>query len=166
MRTLLGLVVLGSASLLLGACGGDSGDSTCQLRGEVSGAVSWKSSAQDPACLIPFAFSSGGLEMDYRPLQESISQFDVEVPGIKKDLTGPFPAQVKVRVQDGRSWSTAANACTVTVDKNVFVMDETMGKRYQLDGRGECTGTAMPSSTATGTVTIAPFTFRFPPRFL
>ena len=104
--------------------------------------------------------------MDFRPLQASIQQLVVELPTVKKGLTGPFPAQVKVRVPDGRMWSTAATACTVTVEVNSFVKDEEIGQRYQLEGRGECASEALPSSTASGTVTIAPFTFRFPPRFL
>lgn len=104
--------------------------------------------------------------MDFRPLLASIQQLVVEVPTLKKELTGPFPAQVEVRVPDGRRWSTAAAACTVTVEMNAYVDQDQFAQKYQLAGRGECASDAMPSGSAAGTVSIAPFTFRFPARFL
>lgn len=150
---------------MFAACDGGSGESTCRIQVQLAGAISWQSDSQDPACVIPFSGSTG-VEMDFRPLLASIQQLVVELPGAKKDLTGPLPAQVKVRVPDGRMWSTAAGACTVTVESNSFVEQEQFAQHYQLAGRGECASAAMPAGAATGTVTIAPFTFRFPARFL
>lgn len=169
MRTLFGLVVLSSACALLGACGGDSsGDQTCAFQGALSGAVTWQSDSAAPACVIPFSSSSsGGVEMDFRPLQAPISQLVVNVSSVKAEMTGPFPASAEVRLPDNRKWTTAAAACTVTVESSTYVQTQEFGgKRYQLTGRGECAAAAMPQSPATGTVTIAPFTFRFPAQFL
>lgn len=147
------------------ACGDETRSATCQIQAELSGAVSWQSGASDPACVIPFSTSTG-VQMDYRPLAMPVQQLLVDVPGLKAGLTGSMPAKATIRHTDGRQWSTAASGCTVTVEGNDFVKDEELGKRYQLAGRGECASPAMPTGSATGTVTLAPFTFRFPPRFL
>lgn len=70
------------------------------------------------------------------------------------------------RLPDNRKCATAA-ACTVTVESSIYVATQEFGgRRYQLAGRGECEAAAMPQSPATGTVTIAPLTFRFPAQFL
>lgn len=167
MRSPTGLASLGTVFALMTstACGGGTSSSTCQLRGEVSGAVSWQSGASDPACLVPFSGSTG-VEMDFLPLQAAIQRFVVEVPTLKADQTGAFPAQLKIGLPDGRSYNTTTTACTVTIESNALVRQESLGKQYQLEGRGECAGAAMPTGSATGTVTIAPFTFRFPAQFL
>ena len=168
MRTPLGLVVLSGACALLGACGGESsGQETCALQGTLSGAVTWQSDSA-PACVSVFSSSSsGGVEMDFRPLQAPVSQLTVKVSSVKAEMTGPFPASFEVRLPDNRKWATAAAACTVTVESSTYVSTDELGsKRYQLAGRGECAAAAMPQSAATGTVTIAPFTFRFPAQYL
>ena len=82
MRTLPALSVLGTAAVIFAACDGGSGESTCRIQGQLSGAISWQSDSQDPACVIPFSGSTG-VEMDFRPLLASIQQLVVELPGAK-----------------------------------------------------------------------------------
>lgn len=103
--------------------------------------------------------------MDYRPLEMDVKQFVVDLPTLQANMTGPFPAKVSVRHSDNRQWNTAMNGCTVTVETHEFVKEEEFAKKYKITGRGECANPAMPSGSASGTVTISPFTFSFPPRF-
>ena len=104
--------------------------------------------------------------MNYLFLEGDVKTVVVEVSTVKEGQTGPFPAGVEVDFRDGRKWKTAATTCTVRINEHVFEATAELGrKRYQASGDGDCAAAAMPLSGTTGTLTVAPFTFRFPPNW-
>jgi hypothetical protein len=150
-------------ALSLAACGsGGASSESCSLTAQVSGGVAW-SFADNPACLIPFGGGSG-IDMQFRPIDGEVQVFEVDVSDVKEGQTGSFPATVEVLLRDGRRWKTA-RTCTVVIDSHVFEKTEEISKAYLASGSGSCKDPAMPLSSATGTVAISPFTFRFPPRW-
>ncbi len=146
-------------SMSLG-CGGEDSESTCDLDASVSGAIDWRLS-DDPACLTPFG-SGTGTSISFMPLDGEVLAFRVEVKDIKEGQTGTFPAGVEIEARDHRRWATATTGCTVRVDSQVYKMEDQFRKQYLTSGSGECSAPAMPSSSgASGTVTVAPFSFKF-----
>src|ERR1044071_10442752 len=145
-------------SVMMAACGGGGGgDSTCELDGSTSGAVTWESNSS-PACGIPFG-GDQGREMLFLPIHEPISSFEVDVPAIHAGELGTFTATVKVRAADHGPIFTA-RMCSVTISEHSFIKDGELGRQFQAVGDGACTVEA--SEDAGSTISIAPFSFRFP----
>lgn len=154
---------VGAVALVLGGCGGDAGKTTCTFSAGVSGAVAWQSSG-DPICEIPFG-STQSTSVFFRPLDGDVELFTLVMTGLKEGQTGDVPASVKVELRDSRKWATASAGCTAHVTEQAFLQMDEFGKQYQLTGTGECAAAAMPSTGASGTLTVAPFSFYFPARF-
>lgn len=103
--------------------------------------------------------------MSYQFIDSEVARFTADVASVMGGQTGAFPAKVEILHRDGRKWSTATTGCSVILEENTFLSQDQLGKSYQTSGRGTCTGAAMPSGSATGTLTVAPFTFRFVAHF-
>lgn len=154
------LVVLG-VMMCAGCDGGGASSSSCALAASLSGAVTWTSDA-DPACGIQSGGRAGVFMGFYLPEGE-VERFVVEVEDVKEGQTGTFPASVEVKLRDGRAFETAS--CTVRIDEHTLEKEEPPSRAYLMGGSGACTGPAAPKAGSGAGATVAPFTFRFPPRW-
>ena len=152
--------MLGVALAACGGGGGAAGDGDCVIDGSTSGAVTW-SSASAPACLIPFG-GDVGIWMVYRPLDEAVFSFEVTVDTIHAGETGTFAADVAVYSDATTMYDSPT--CSVTVSEHTLVAMHAPpdADEYLIVGDGTCPD---PASGTGGSVTIAPFAFRFPARW-
>lgn len=135
----------------------DKDDTTCELSASLTGAASW-SSDRAPACLSPFAGSTG-MEIVFVPLVGTVQRFTLDIREVTEGQTGTFPGSVTVTLDDDTAWSTP-RTCAISITEHAFVRQAEPGRVFQLAGTGTC-GDPAASTGAAGMLTIQPFSFRF-----
>jgi hypothetical protein len=93
--------------------------------------------------------------VDVEPIPEMI----VDVIGLHAGDTGTFETTVFFEM-DIRGFTS--NGCSVVISENYYRRDVDGAREFQLAGDGSC---EMPAVGSSGSVTVEPFTFRYPVRF-
>lgn len=141
---------------------GDALEGTCNVRAELSGAVTESLRGEtELGCGLPHSIDDGIRTLLLLPagVDGPIGSFDLDIDAVKEGETGEFDAQVTIHMNDDGPRYTST-ACRVTITENAFVENRTdpvQTRDYLVRGTGTCSAPLVDQAGAE--VVLSPFQF-------